>query len=209
MKRLAIIALMSVVGLSNATAQGNELAQLALNIEKLVQFKSILSDMKKGYDIVSKGYSSVKNLTEGNFSIHKVFLDGLMEVSPTVKRYHKVAGIIDYQLALVREYKAAFQQFRKTNVLNPDQITYLGRVYNNLPKSSLRNLDELAMVVTSGKLRMTEDERMAAIDQLFDEMEQKVFSLRDFNIKAGALASRRLKEKNDINGVKTIYGIKD
>jgi hypothetical protein len=37
-------------------AQATELAQLALNIEKLAQFKQILADLKKGYEILSGGY---------------------------------------------------------------------------------------------------------------------------------------------------------
>ena len=209
MRRLILMILLSMAGIGRVNAQATELAQLALNIEKLAQFKSILSDLKKGYEIVSKGYGTVKDLTEGNFSIHKVFLDGLMEVSPTVKRYRKIAGLIEYQIVLVRECKRAFQQFNQLNILNPGDVVYMGRVYDNLIKSSVRNLDELAIVVTSGKLRMSDDERLAAIDRLFNEMEQKVFFLRDFNVKAGAYASMRGKEKNDIDGVKIIYGIKE
>lgn len=201
--------LLSIVGNGKTRAQANELAQLALNIEKLAQFKSILRDLKKGYEIVSKGYGTVKSLTEGNFNIHKVFLDGLMEVSPTVKRYRKIAGIVEYQLVLVREYKRAFQQFKQTNLFSPDEVVYLARTYDNLIRSSLRNLDELAMVITSGKLRMSDDERLAAIDHLFGEMEQKVFFLRDFNLKAGSLASGRTKQRQDIAGMEMIYGLKN
>jgi len=209
MRSLITVILLSIAGFSRVNAQTNELAQLALNIEKLAQFRSILSDLKKGYEIVSKGYGTVKNLTEGNFTIHKVFLDGLMEISPAVRKYRKVPAILEYQLTLVRESKRAFQQFRAANLLNSGDIAHLGNVYDNLMRSSLRNLDELAIVVTSGKLRMSDSERMEAIDRLFDDMQEKVLFLRDFNVKAGAYASQRLKEKNDINGMGNVYGIKN
>jgi preprotein translocase subunit YajC len=75
------ILLMVVCSTSTSRAQAAEAAQLALNIEKLAQLKSILTSLKKGYDIVSKGYGTIKSLTEGNFNIHKVFLDGLMQDS--------------------------------------------------------------------------------------------------------------------------------
>src|SRR5690554_6616066 len=91
-----------------SSAQTNETAQLLLNVEKLAQFKQILADMKNGYDILNSGYSTIKDLSEGNFNLHKTFLDGLMEVSPTVKKYKRIAETIDYQLLLIKEYRLAF-----------------------------------------------------------------------------------------------------
>lgn len=209
MRSIIIIVLLSIVGGNTARAQANELAQLALNIEKLAQFKSILSDLKKGYEIVSKGYGTVKSLTEGNFNIHKVFLDGLMEVSPTVKRYWKVGRIIEYQIALLRESKQALQLFKTANVFDPDKIQYLEGVYDRLVKGSIRNMDELAIIVTAGKLRMSDDERISAIDKLFLDMEDKVIFLRDFNLKNSVLISQMNREKKDIGEIKKIYGIKN
>src|SRR5690606_13782078 len=87
MKRLGIPIILVIALFSlprPAAAQTEEIAQLLLNVEKLAQFKQILTDMKKGYDILNGGYRTVKQLTEGNFSLHRVFLDGLMEVSPAV-----------------------------------------------------------------------------------------------------------------------------
>src|SRR4051812_41409108 len=102
-KILTVLVLMGPV----AFGQSDEMQQLMLNIEKLAQFKQILSDMKKGYETVSKGYGMVKDLSQGNFNLHKAFLDGLMEASPAVKKYKKVAEIIQFQLQLVQEYKKA------------------------------------------------------------------------------------------------------
>ncbi len=50
-----------------SAAQVEELAQLALNIEKLAQFKQILSDLKKGYEILSGGYNTIKKHQPGKF----------------------------------------------------------------------------------------------------------------------------------------------
>ncbi len=190
-------------------AQSHEVQQLLLNIEKLAQLKEILSNMKKGYDVVNKGYGTVKDLTEGNFTLHKTFLDGLMEVSPAVKKYRKVSEIIAYQLKLVREYKRALQQYSAAGVFSPKELAYIGRVYDNLLKRSLDNLDELAMVVTSGKLRMSDDERITAIDRIHHDMSDKLNFLRSFNSSNSVLGLQRVREQHDVNTMRKIYGIKD
>lgn len=51
-------------------SQSQEAQQLMLNVEKLSQLKNILSDMKRGYEVVSKGYNAVSGIAKGNFSLH-------------------------------------------------------------------------------------------------------------------------------------------
>jgi hypothetical protein len=210
MKKLIVMILLVMAGLGSpmkVSAQSQEIAQLLLNLEKLVQLKQILEDLKKGYVIVKTGYTTIKDLSEGNFNLHKTFLDGLLEVSPAVKDYRKVAGIVEYQLFLVREYKGAYERFIQSGTFTPDEIAYLARVYDHLLKASLRNLDELAMVITSGDLRMSDDERLEAIDRIYAEMEDKVTFLRHFNSEAALLALRRGFGQDDIRQLRDIYGL--
>ena len=210
MKKIITVIALSFLGMLpafRASAQADEIAQLVLNIEKLAQFKQILSDMKKGYEILSGGYNAIKNISEGNFSLHKAFLDGLMEVSPTVRNYRRVADITNYQITLVKEYRKAYDRFRQDNNFNPDELAYLGRVYDNLFKESLRNMNELITVITAGKVRMSDDERLQAIDRIYADMQDKLTFLRHFNNNTTILAVQRAKERNDAQTIRKIYGL--
>jgi DNA repair ATPase RecN len=192
-----------------ASAQANEAAQLALNIEKLAQFKSILTTLKKGYDIVSTGYGTVKDLTEGNFNLHQVFLDGLLQVSPAVKKYRKVALIVDYQLRLVKECKAGISRVNQPGLFNPAEINYMLGVYGNISSGSLKNLDELLQVMTAGQLRMSDDERLGAIDRIYAELEDQLGFTRQFGGSCSMLALARTKEKNQLAASAKLYGIQN
>jgi DNA repair ATPase RecN len=210
MKKIIVIISLSFLGslpAFRASAQADEIAQLLLNVEKLAQFKQILSDMKKGYQILEGGYNTIKNISEGNFSLHKTFLDGLIGVSPTVRNYRRVADITNYQITLVKEYRNAYDRFRRDNNFNPDELAYLGRVYDNLFKESLRNLDELLTVITAGKARMSDDERLQTIDRIYADMQDKLMFLRHFNNNTTILAVQRAKERNDAQTIRKIYGL--
>jgi len=82
--------------------QSTEAQQLILNIEKLAQLKKILSNMKKGYEIVSSGYNGIKDISKGNFNLHDAFLNALLQVNPTVRKYKRVADIITCQFEIVK-----------------------------------------------------------------------------------------------------------
>ena len=211
MKKLKILVVLLTMILppNKAVAQIQEMQQLLLNIEKLAQFKQILSDMKKGYEILTGGYKAVKDLTEGNFNLHKTFLDALMQVSPTVKNYKRVGDIINYQILLIKESKTAFKRFVNSRSFTESEVAYFEKVYDNIFKQSLRNLDELTMVITANKLRMSDDERLKAIDAIYFQMEDKLLFLRNFNESSNILAIQRAKERNDVNAMSSIYEIKN
>ena len=208
MKKMIIFIVLLISSISyKAAAQAQEIAQLLLNIEKLVQFKQILSDLKKGYQIVSTGYSTIKNLSQGNFNLHKTFLDGLMMVSPAVRKYSKIKDIISDQIMIVSEYKTAFGRYKQDGNFSTAEIDYLGKVYGNLFNQSLKNLDELAMIITDRKLRMSDDERLQAIDRIHASINDKLLFLRYFNSNTTILALQRARERNDAVTMKKIYGI--
>lgn len=209
-KRILIFAMSLLLYVPfSAKAQSAEIQQLILNIEKLSQFKKILSDMKKGYDILSGGYKAVKDMSEGNFSLHKTFLDALMQVSPVVKNYKRIGDIVEYQLAIMLESRKGFNQMIKNEKFSAEELVYFEKVYANLGRESLRNIDELTVVITADKLRMTDDERLEAIDRIYDDMQQKVLFLRDFNGSASVLALQRSKESNDASSVRKNYNFKE
>ena len=207
MKKLLVICIAPLVMLvpNSANAQAQEMKQLALNIEKLAQFRQILKDMKKGYEILSGGYNTIKDLSQGNFNLHKSFLDALLQVSPVVRDYRRVADIVDYQVVLVKEYRSAYERFRNNGNFNAQEIAFIDRVYDNLMDQSLRNLEELTDVVTANKLRMSDDERLTAIDRIFADMQDKLLFLRSFNNSATVLSLQREKEANDVRSMRRIH----
>src|SRR5690242_6577476 len=119
MKRIrAILFLVACFQVSPVAAQTAEATQLILNYEKLRTLEEILDNMYKGYKIVSKGYETVKKISEGNYSLHDLFIDGLMVVNPNIRNYRRIPFIIDYQKLLVKEYKRAYNRFKKDRNFN-------------------------------------------------------------------------------------------
>jgi hypothetical protein len=191
---------------SLAFSQSQEAKQLLLDVEKLAQLKALLQNMKQGYDIIHKGTTAIRDISKGNFNLHKDFLDGLAAVSPAVKKYQKIADIISYQLAIVKQYKGAFKQFKEDKSFTVEEIEYMGKVYANLFNESLKNLDELSMVITAGKLRMSDDERMAAIDKIYDSITDQFSFLEDFNTSTQYLSLQRKGEQAEIEMSRRIHG---
>jgi hypothetical protein len=188
-------------------SQSAEVKQLILNVEKLTQFKNILNDMKDGYQIINKGYSTIKDLSEGNFNIHEVFLDQLLKVSPAVMKYHRVGKIIHLQLRLAKSSGQAIKQFASSKHFSGDEISYTRLILKRLGKSSLQNLDDLTLVLSAGKLRMSDDERLKEIDRIYLDMLDKNQFLNYFIQQQNLLLINKNKEMQEVKIQKDNYGI--
>ena len=186
--------------------QSQEAKQLLLDVEKLTQFKQILNELKKGYEILSGGYEAIKNISQGNFNMHQTFLDGLLQVSPAVQKCERIADIIQYQLRIVKEYKAAFGQFKEDKNFTIDEIDYIGKVDSRLFNESVKNVGDLITLIKAGKLRMSDDERLKAIDHIWDEVQDQYAFLRDFNGSTAMLSKARQKEQEDVDVMKKLIG---
>jgi DNA repair ATPase RecN len=206
-KQSFIIGFLLIICSVKMTAQSFEVQQLLLDVEKLDQLKKILDNMYQGYQVVSKGYNTIKDISQGNFNLHQAFLDGLLQVSPVVKKYKKIADIISSQTELVKEYKTALSRFTRSGMFNPNELKYIGNVYQNLLGKSLQHLNELAMVITSGSLRMSDDERLKAIGRISQGMEDKLNFLRVFNKENSVLVLQRAKASREVMASRQLNGL--
>lgn len=207
MKRF-IFFLVLFIATVDAKAQTAEVTQLVLNIEKLNELRKILKELKAGYEILFKGYNTIKQLSEGNFKLHQAFLDGLLEVSPAVKNYSRVKDIIACQLAILSEYQSAYRQFSSNALFSEKELEYIKKVHADLAVSSIKNLDALADVLTAKKMRASDDERLKAIDNIYESVSDQLSFLRQFNGNAAVLASQRAGESSDAALSKRLYDLK-
>ena len=186
-------------------AQTAEAQQLLINVEKLSQLKGILENMYEGYQVLQQGYHAVRDIAEGNFSLHKTFLDALLEVSPAVRKYHRVADIGKRQYALVQDYREAWRHFKYHPSFTSAEIEYIDGVYRQLIQKSLQSLDKLVLILTAGALRMADGERLAEIDKIDAEVKAQASFLKAFNASTEGLARQRAREAAELKQYKKWY----
>lgn len=187
------------------TSTAQDIRQLLYDIEKLTQFKAILSDMQTGYTILTQGYSEVKSISEGNFNLHSAFLNSLEAISPAVRQYGRIADILTNQASIVTEYKNTWIQANAGGHFSASELLYLNNVFTQLLNQSVDNLTNLTNIVTANTLRMSDAERLQAIDHIYDDTQNKLVFLRHFDNQVALLSLERVKEQNDTQMLKKLY----
>lgn len=205
--------LLSVTMLHPRRAQAQSIPQLIeqviLDKEKLAELKTILNDMYNSYQIIDQGYTHIKNIVQGNFNLHKAYLDGLLAVSPTVRSYVRVADILSTAGTIASEYRTDYTRAVSGGHFTAAELGYMSLIYGKLFSRSLSCLDELTMVTTDSELRMSDAERLRAIDAIYTDISGQLSLLRSFSTGNSIQDLQRARAAGDIGAVRSFYGIKN
>lgn len=149
----------------------------------------------------------ISGWVEKQRTLYADYFDELSKVKSAIATYHRVKDIIDKQTALVNEYKSAWNLFRKDGHFTPDEIKYMERVYSGILEESIKNLDQVFLVINAFATQMTDAKRMEIIDGVADNIESNLADLRQFNDQNKVISFQRAAEQVDIDVVRKLYGL--
>jgi hypothetical protein len=172
-------------------------------LEQIAALEMYTKYLTKGYEIASSGLQTIKDLSNGEFSLHNAFISGLKKVSPVIKNNIKVAEIIEMQIRIGK----AFNAIKSNPHLSLSNQLYIREVRENLWEESLKDLEELLLVITSGKIEMTDDERMKRLDKIYLSMQDKSVFSQSFTAEISQFIRQKEIEKKSIEQLKNRYEI--
>jgi len=139
--------------------------------------------------------------------LYQNYFDELRKVKDVLSYYHRIKEITQQQIALVKEYHKAWNGVQQDGHFTTDEVRYIGQVYTGIIDASLKNLDQIALVINSFTTQMTDAKRMEIINRAADAMQTNLNDLRSFNSQNILLSLQRSKDENDVAVVKKMYGL--
>ena len=135
------------------------------------------------------------------------YFDELWRIKAALAYYQKVKDIIEKQLQLVNEYKAAWALFKQDKNFTVDELDYMQQVYNGMMDESIKNLDQLSLVINAFVTQMSDAKRMEIINEVDHNLDENLNDMREFNNQNKMMSLQRASEKGDIETVKKLYGL--
>jgi hypothetical protein len=135
------------------------------------------------------------------------YFDELWRIKAALAYYQKVKDIIEKQLQLVNEYKAAWALFKQDKNFTVDELDYMQQVYNGMMDESIKNLDQLSLVINAFVTQMSDAKRMEIINEVDHNLDENLTHMLEFNNQNKMMSLQRASEKGDIETVKKLYGL--
>lgn len=139
--------------------------------------------------------------------LYKGYYDELRKVKAVISYYRRIKDITEKQVHLVNEYKRAWGLFQKDKHFTPDEISYMGDVYSGILDESIKNMDQVFLVINSFQTQMSDAKRLELINEAADRVDINYNDLKAFNQQGILLSLQRAKAQNDVDVTKKLYGI--
>ena len=151
--------------------------------------------------------TEITDWTQKQKDLYQKYFDELSKVKLLITYYQRLRDIAQRQIYLVSEYKRAWAMIKRDTHFTPEEILYMAEVYSGILEETVKNVDQLALVVNSFSLQMSDAKRLEIIGQVDDRVTENFSDLRRFNTENSLLSLKRAKSKQEIDMVKKMYGL--
>ncbi|WP_083488613.1 hypothetical protein [Pedobacter borealis] len=213
MKKLHTITLMLLLFATAASAQtwgewfNQKSTQRKYLLEQIAALRVYKGYLEKGYGIVKDGTGIIRGIKNGDFNIHSGFFNGLELVNPRIKSYDKVEAIITMNNSMMQQRQKALRIVQNSGQFRPDEMKTLRSLYSNLSEEAAKDLEELLLIVQDGQLKLSDDERIKRIEELYIRMQNKSVFQRSLNKNVTDLVSGRKRQIKDVQNSRLLFGL--
>ncbi|MEJ2901661.1 hypothetical protein WAE58_04470 [Pedobacter panaciterrae] len=201
---LALACLISTIDVSGQTWAEffqQKKTQKKYLLNQIAALQVYIGYARKGYELVDNGLQTVRDITSGEFSLHNAFIHSLKQVSPAVRNDSRVAEMISMQVSVLRLSGG----WGDHELLSAGNRAYIAEVRSDLRDQCLNSLEELLLVITSGKLEMGEEERLRRIGELYTLMQEHYGFAREFTAQVNLLVRSRERKILELEQMEAHY----
>jgi hypothetical protein len=191
------------------TATKKVIMAIDLQVQKLQNKTIWLQNAQKEMEnILSQTkLTEISDWVQKQKDLYGDYFNELWQVKDAIEYYHRIKEMTEKQVQLVSEYQTAYNLFKQDDHFSTDEIEYMGKVYTGIIDESLKNLDQLLLVINSFTTQMADEKRLQIINAAGDAMDENYNDLKSFNNQNMMLSLQRSKDLNEVNVVKQLYGL--
>lgn len=181
--------------------------QIRYLAKQIAELKIYLGYVKRGYNIVSGGLKTIKNIKNGEFQLHDLYYKSLGLVNPRIRNAPKAKGIINHQLYILKAAEAMNKLLESDHTLPASLKTYAGESVSRLLEDVEKVRKSQVELMTDNEMKLTDDERLKRLDLLFDYSKSQFVFAQKFSSEVITLIQSIRQEQRDEQILKKLHGL--
>lgn len=185
------------------------LVAIDLQVQRL-QTKTIgLQNVQKAIEnTMSKlNLTDISDWVQKQKDLYDNYYQELWKVKAAIAYYTRVKKIITEQLDLVNAYKKGFALLKQDRHFTAGELGYMYTVYSGILGESVKNLDQIYLVINAFATQMSDAERLRIIDEAASRIDRNYADVKQFTNDNIRLSLQRSKDDNDLFTVKQLYNL--
>jgi len=134
-------------------------AQIKLYLQQIVANQAVINSIEKGIGIARTGLNLISASKRGEFDLHRIFFTALGIPSPVLRQ--------DFRINAIR---------RMAMLVSSKHIPF----NKKLLEETADNLEELVKLISHNRYQLSDEERMARINRIYEDMLDKFIFYKQF-----------------------------
>jgi hypothetical protein len=149
----------------------------------------------------------IADWTEKQKEQYRKYYEELAKVKAIISYYQRIRDVTQKQVRLANEYNRSWQLIRQDKHFTNDELDYMAKVYSGILEESLKNIDQIMLLVKSFTTTMSDAGRLELINKAADQVDVNYDDLMRFNHQNVLLSLQRAKTTQEVETVKQLYGL--
>lgn len=149
----------------------------------------------------------IRDWVEQQKDLYGEYFQELADVKQVISDYHRVKEAIQQQEALVTAWQQSLRRFRADSHFSTAELAHIESVYAGILAESEQNLEQLLKATGILTFQMTDQQRLATIDQASDGIDRNFVDLQSFTRQNQLLSLQRARDENDYFIILKLYGL--
>lgn len=198
-----------VVGSVISSTVGRVIRAIDLEVQRLQNQTIWLQNAQKALEnqLSKLKLAEISEQTQKQKDLFDSYYKELQTVKSIIAYYGRIKDMTEKQAALVSQYNHAWSLLRTDQHFSAAELEYMQKVYSGILQESVKNLDEILVIINSFKTQMTDAKRLELIDKAADRIDTNQSDLKEFNNQNYTLSMQRAKDENEVLTLKRYYGI--
>lgn len=153
--------------------------------------------------------TEISDWTERQRLLYAKYYTDLWKVKAAISYYQRIREITIKQVYLVEEYRRAWHLAKSDKNFSPRELAYIYNVYTGILDESVKNMDQILLIVNSFKTQMSDAKRLELINQAANRIDQNYTDLIQFNNQNLLLSMQRTRAQKQIKSVQRLYQLQE
>jgi hypothetical protein len=151
--------------------------------------------------------TEISDWSQKQKELYGQYYEELWKVKAAIAYYERIRDMTEKQTAMLNQYNHAWGLLRNDRHFSPEEVAYMQKVYAGLLEESVKNLDQILVVINAFRTQMSDEKRLELISAAADRMDTNCSDLKQFNNQNFLMSIQRGKTESEVQTLKKYYGV--
>jgi hypothetical protein len=173
-------------------------------LKQIIALEFYRDFLREGFNIVDSGLNTINTFKDAEANLHAGYFNSLKSVNPVIANNPMIAEIMGWNNQTI----SLLNNLEISSELGSSELIYIQWVKTNLISECQKEFNFFRLVITPGKLELTDEQRLSQLQKIHVSMRHKYEFALNYVRNVELLESQKRNELQQLEASKNRFNLK-